>query len=156
MRLGIFGGGMYGRGAAQILILALIVAVMTAMSVAQGQEWCCSAREEPLYPDPELRPAYEPGPEYPPASGEVPDSRLTLVNALLVAMAPLAGFIGFALGRRSMPKPPSKAAVADAISGAANNRIGEAKRHGITAAEPLLEKLRDDATAAVQKLLPKK
>ena len=146
---------MYGRGTAQILILALIVAVITATSFARGQEWCCSAPEERFCPDPEPRSAYEPALICQPSPKEEPSGRLTVVNVLLGLIALLAGLIGFAYGRRTAPKPPSKGAVADAILNAAKNRIDEAKRHGITSAEPLLEKLRDDATAAVHKLLPK-
>jgi hypothetical protein len=147
---------MYGRGTAQILILALIVVLMAASTLTRAQEWCCAAPEEPLCPDPDLRSGPEPVLECPHPSGEAATSRLTLVNALLALIALLAGLIGFAYGRRTAPKPPSESAVDGAVLKAATNRIAEANRHGIGTAVPLLEKLRDDAAAEVKKLLPKK
>jgi hypothetical protein len=94
----------------------------------------------PFYTEPELKCSLEEPIE------DWLTPRCALVGLLLFALGLVVGWV-------VAKRPPIKEAVADAIKKRAAERIAEAQRHGVLGAVPLLEKLRDEAIAAVQALL---
>ena len=63
------------------------------------------------------------------------------------------GLLGYLFGRASAPVPtvPDPVKVETAVKGVFTDRVGEANKHGVTAAVPLLDQARDDVLAALKK-----
>lgn len=84
-------------------------------------------------------------PEYPSDCG---------ASGLEVAFIALGvGLLGYLAGRFSAPVPasPDPVKVESAVKGVFTDRIGEAGKHGMAGAIPLLDQARDDVLAALKK-----
>lgn len=89
----------------------------------------------------------------PPDHGADPEYPECGVSGKTVAVIALGlGLLGYLFGRASAPVPPTQAAMEAAVRGVFTARMGEATRHGMTEALPLLERARDDVIVALNRL----
>jgi hypothetical protein len=126
------------RAKSAALIIALAVMPLLAGSDLRSGE----SRHPAQYACP---PDHGADPEYPSDCG---------ASGLEVTVIALGfGLLGYLIARGTAPIPasPDPVKVERAVKGVFTDRVGEANKHSVTAAVPLLDQAQDDVLAALKK-----